>query len=160
MKKYFKRKATLYDGDYDDDELETEPVFESDEDYIEEFKIVETFSKKKANKTAKERTTECSLQYQLAEISVYTKFFTISNSGTKIYFNGIVKQYEETNDESDNSIESIDKQSYDEELIFYISDFVKLKIDNEQMAQFVTKNAIRPSYTPGVFNVQVNRILF
>jgi hypothetical protein len=146
LKKFLKRHYYEYDEDF-----ETEPFFETDEDYIEEFRIVETNTFGSKSKNFSDR---CILQYQIADISVYTKFFTINNSGTKVYFNGIIKQNEEESDDIDNSSESLNKHSYDDELIFDISNFVKLKIDNDNIAQFITKNSIKPNI-PGTFNVQV-----
>ena len=156
LKKFLKRKTNFYEYE---DELDTEPIFDSDEDYIEEFRIVETIMENNKNNKSKELLSDqCILQYQMADIYVYTKFFTISNSGTKVYFNGIIKQYEEELDDSDNSLEVLNKHSYDEELIFDVSTFVKMKIDNESIAQFITKNIVKPNL-PGTFDVQVLKMI-
>ncbi len=79
------------------------------------------------------------------------KFFTINHSGTKAYFNGLVKQL----DDDDDNERSVKEQSYDEELIFDVTDFVKLKIDNDYAAKLIKKSVVKPS-NPGVFNIQVN----
>lgn len=126
---------------------------------------------KSRHNTKAKNSDDCSLQYQLAEINVFAKFFTLNKHGRKIYLDentvnklgdSRIEYIEQDNiDDSEEDKTVNDKNerfSNNDDFLFDISKHVKLKLDNYDVAELTNERIIKPKM-PGAVNVQVSYFL-